>query len=118
MDVQDETTFYISGRKKEEKVPIFCVFTQTPSGWKCRSTMLADGLNHDYTSKETLEQLRTWALIDFVQGAIMTTSHAEAMELLLQQFDATKSSDLLVVPVQYTVAEWADKVLAHLKHGW
>lgn len=118
MDEIDDTTFYISGRKKDDKASIFCAFTQTPRGWKCRSTMNQDGFNHDYTSNETLEALRSWALLDYVQGAIMTTSHEEAKALLLQKFGATKSCGMLVVPAQYSEEAWAERVLAHLKHGW
>lgn len=109
-----QPTLYISGRTKHDKRPVFCVFSPTAKGWKCRST-LHDSLNHDYVRKEGLDTLRSWALLDYVAGAVMTTSHEEAQALLLQNLDETSSCGMLMVPAQYTAELWAARVLSHLK---
>lgn len=112
----EKPTLYISGRTKHDKRPVFCVFSPTAKGWKCRSS-LRDALNHDYVRKEGLETLRSWALLDYVAGAVMTTSHEEAQALLMQKLDETSSCDrgLLMAPAQYNAELWAERVLTHLK---
>ena len=116
---EDDLTLYISGRAKASKKRMLCVLTPTRRGWRCRST-LGDQMNHDYESKETLDELRSWAFVDLVHGAVMTTNRAEASGLLSRMLEQTDSCkhDLLLVPAGYDPNAWAERVLQHLQHGW
>jgi hypothetical protein len=116
--------FYMWGTLPATRTPVAVVATPTANGWRCRSTDRC-ALQHDYTSRETVDTVRTWIERDLcradaqIAGVEFTRDRAAfASHLATLASTSGGSIGFLEPDPRLAPDEAAERVLRHLERGW